>query len=482
MNSETKPVSASQLLGWGKSSAIQRVLDDALHHMDDGELYLQSFQFDSLVLSDGRLSNANFSTGVGFGLRAVKDDLVGFAHSNDLDEIALRRAADAVSIAGGHGGGTWDVSPPRATRILYSDENPIDLVPFESKIQLLNAVDAYARGVDARVTQVSANISASWEVIEILRPGQERYSDIRPLVRFGVSIVLKEGDRLESGRSSAGGRYDAERFLDKNVWKKHVDSAIRQASINLHSVPAPAGKMTVVLGAGWPGVMLHEAVGHGLEGDAIRKGQSAYSGLVGEQVAARGVTIIDDGTMDGRRGSLTLDDEGTPTQSTVLIEDGILKGFMHDRLSARLMQCSPTGNGRRQSYGHVCMPRMTNTYMLNGSHDPEEILASVEEGLYAVDFDGGQVDITSGNFVFSCTEAYRIRQGKVEEAVKGATLIGNGPQVMRQVSMVGNDLALDEGIATCGKNGQDVPVGVGQPTLRIDDVTVGGTAQQKGQG
>ena len=480
MKNNTRPVGALQVRDWGKSPSVERVLNDTLHRMDDGELYLQSFQFDSLVLSDGRLSSANFSTGVGFGLRAVKNDLAGFAHSNDLDERALRRAADAVSIAGGHGGGTWDVSPPRATRVLYSDENPIDLVPFESKIQLLNAVDAYARSADARVMQVSANISASWEAIEILRPGEERYSDVRPLVRFGVSVVLEEGGRLESGRYSAGGRYSAERFLDQSVWKKHVDNAVRQASINLHSVPAPAGKMTVVLGAGWPGVMLHEAVGHGLEGDAIRKGQSAYSGLLGEQVAARGVTVVDDGTMDQRRGSLTLDDEGTPTQSTVLIEDGVLRGFMHDRLSARLMGCSPTGNGRRQSYAYVCMPRMTNTYMLNGSHDPEEILASVKDGLYAVDFDGGQVDITSGNFVFSCTEAYRVRGGKVQEAVKGATLIGNGPQVMRQVSMVGNDLALDEGIATCGKNGQDVPVGVGQPTLRMDDVTVGGTAQQKG--
>lgn len=480
MKNNTRPVGESQVRDWGKSPSVARVLDDTLHRMDDGELYLQSFQFDSLALSDGRLSSANFATGVGFGLRAVKNDLAGFAHSNDLDESALRLAADAVSIAGGHGGGAWDVSPPRATRVLYSDENPIDLVPFESKIRLLNAVDAYARSADARVTQVSANISASWEAIEILRPGEERYSDVRPLVRFGVSVVLEEGGRLESGRYSAGGRYSAERFLDQSVWKKHVDNAVRQASINLHSVPAPAGKMTVVLGAGWPGVMLHEAVGHGLEGDAIRKGQSAYSGLLGEQVAARGVTVVDDGTMDQRRGSLTLDDEGTPTQSTVLIEDGVLRGFMHDRLSARLMGCSSTGNGRRQSYAHVCMPRMTNTYMRNGSHDPGEILASVKDGLYAVDFDGGQVDISSGNFVFSCTEAYRVRGGKVEEAVKGATLIGNGPQVMRQVSMVGNDLALDEGIATCGKNGQDVPVGVGQPTLRMDDVTVGGTAQQKG--
>ena len=461
---------------WVASSNVRRVIDNALHNVDDGELYLQFSQFSNISLRDGRIVNANANTGVGFGLRAVKGDLVGYAHSNELSRDALSRAVGAVSVVNNGATGEWDVSPDRNNIKLYTDENLVDLIPIKAKIDLLNKIDAYARRADARVVQVNADVSASWEVIEILRPGNERYSDIRPLVRLIVSVYMTHKGRTEMGESSAGGRYSIKELLEDEFWKGHVDDAIRQSDVNLQSVPAPAGEMTVVLGAGWPGVMLHEAVGHGLEGDAVRKGDSVYSKLLGQQVAAKGVTIVDDGTLPRKRGSLTIDDEGTPTTKTVLIEDGVLKGFMHDRMSARLMGETPTGNGRRESYAHVCMPRMTNTYMLNGQHHSQEVIESVDEGVYAVSFSGGQVDITSGDFVFSCTEAYRIRRGKVLEPIKGATLIGNGPEAMRKVTMVGNDMALDNGIATCGKSGQSVPVGVGQPTLRMNSITVGGTA------
>jgi TldD protein len=343
-------------------------------------------------------------------------------------------------------------------------------------VKLLEQIDAYARAKDPRVRQVTASIAANWQVVEILRADGETYRDIRPLVRLNVSVVTGDGDRQESGSFGLGGREAYDRFVTSHSWQSAVDEAVRQSLINLDAVPAPAGEMDVVLGSGWPGVMLHEAVGHGLEGDFNRKKTSAFAGLMGQQVAAKGVTVVDDGTMQDRRGSISIDDEGTPSNRTVLIEDGVLVGYMQDRQNARLMNMKPTGNGRRESHAHVPMPRMTNTYMLAGKHDPQEIIASVKNGLYAVSFGGGQVDITSGKYVFQCTEAYKIENGKVGAPVKGAMLIGNGPTDLNRISMIGNDFALDPGIGTCGKNGQGVPVGVGQPSLRMDKITVGGTA------
>jgi TldD protein len=366
--------------------------------------------------------------------------------------------------------------PQGTNRILYSDENPLGEVPFEAKVKLLAEIDAYARGKESRVRQVSVSLAGEWQAVQILRPGGERSADIRPLVRLNVNVVVAEGERMESGSHGTGGRFAYHSIIDPAHWQASVDEALRQALVNLESVPAPAGEMQVVLGPGWPGVLLHEAVGHGLEGDFNRKKTSAFAGLMGERVAAPGVTVVDDGTLPDRRGSLTIDDEGTPSQHTVLIEDGRLVGYMQDRQNARLMGMAATGNGRRQSYAHIPMPRMTNTYMLGGDKTPEEILASVKKGIYAVNFGGGQVDITSGKFVFSCTEAYLVENGRVGAPVKGATLIGNGPDVMTKVSMIGNDMALDPGIGTCGKDGQGVPVGVGQPTMLVEALTVGGTA------
>jgi TldD protein len=359
---------------------------------------------------------------------------------------------------------------------LYSDIDPLETAGFEKKVKLLEEMNAYARSKDPRVRQVSASLSGEWQRIEIIRAGGEHYSDIRPLVRLNVSVVVEENGRQESGSFGGGGRRGYETYLEPGYWQGAIDEALRQALVNLTSIPAPAGEMTVVLGPGWPGILLHEAIGHGLEGDFNRKKTSAFAGLLGERVAAPGVTVVDDGTLDGRRGSLSIDDEGTPTHRTVLIEDGILKGYMQDRQNARLMGVAPTGNGRRQSYASPVMPRMTNTYMLGGTADPKEILESVKNGIYAVNFGGGQVDITNGKFVFSCTEAYRIENGKIGPAIKGATLIGSGPESLTRVSMIGNDMKLDTGVGTCGKNGQSVPVGVGQPTLRLDGLTVGGTA------
>ena len=360
---------------------------------------------------------------------------------------------------------------------LYSDDNPLDAPGFEAKVKLLAEIDAYLRDKDPRVRQVSVSLSATWQVVEILRPDGESYRDIRPLVRVNVSVVAGQGDRQESGSKGYGGREGYARFIETKSWREAADGALREAMVNLESVPAPAGEMDVVLGAGWPGVMLHEAVGHGLEGDFNRKKTSAFAGLMGQQVAAKGVTVVDDGTISSRRGSLSIDDEGTPTNRTVLIEDGILTGYMQDRQNARLMNMKPTGNGRREGYAHVPMPRMTNTYMLSGDRDPAEIIASVKNGIYAANFGGGQVDITSGKYVFQCTEAYRIENGKIGTPLKGTMLIGNGPTDLHRITMIGNDLALDSGIGTCGKNGQGVPVGVGQPTLRMDRITVGGTGR-----
>ena len=455
---------------------VEALVSQSLAGMDDGELYLEYSQSESLALDDGRIKSASFDTSQGFGLRAVADEAAGFAHASELSEAAIRRAAATVrAVASGYSGVM--AAPPAGTnRSLYTEENPLGLVDLGAKTRLLTEIDAYARSRDDRVRQVMASLSGVWQAVQIIRPDGRRVADIRPLVRLYVAIVVGEGDRMVAGSAGAGGRVAYDRYLDPRHWKAQVDEALRQALVNLAAVPAPAGEMTVVLGPGWPGVMLHEAVGHGLEGDFNRKKTSAFSGMIGQPVATKGVTVVDDGTLPDRRGSLTVDDEGTPTNCTVLIEDGILKGYMQDRMNARLLGAAPTGNGRRQSFAHAPMPRMTNTYMLAGGHDPQEIIGSVKRALYAVNFGGGQVDITSGKFVFSASEAYLIEDGKIGPSVKGATLIGNGPEALTKVTMIGNDLRLDDGIGTCGKDGQGVPVGVGQPTLRMDGLTVGGTS------
>jgi TldD protein len=408
-------------------------------------------------------------------LRAAKDEAVGYAHSSDVSEAALARAADAVRAVKGGYCGAYAEPPGRTNVRLYGDDNPLGAPAFETKVRLLEAIDAYARARDPRVRQVSISFGASWQVIEILRGDGESYRDVRPLVRVNISVVVGKGDRQEAGSRGYGGREDFFHFLTTQAWQAATDDAVRQALVNLEAVPAPAGEMDVVLAPGWPGIMLHEAVGHGLEGDFNRRKTSAFAGLMGQRVASKGVTVIDDGTIAQRRGSLSIDDEGTPTSRTVLIEDGILVGYMQDRHNARLMSMKPTGNGRRQSYAHAPMPRMTNTYMLAGEHAASEIIASVKDGIYAVNFGGGQVDITSGKYVFQVTEAYKIEGGKLAQPLKGAMLIGNGPTDLNRIGMIGNDFELDPGIGTCGKNGQAVPVGVGQPTLRMDRITVGGT-------
>jgi len=457
-------------------NTVERIVDGALSGADDGELFLEYCQSEAVSFDDGRIRSASFDTAQGFGLRAIAGEAVGYAHASDLSEDAIARAADTVrAVHAGHDG-TMAGPPAGTNRSLYTDENPLGGFAFEDKVRLLSDIDAYARAKDRRVRQVTASLAGEWQAVQIIRSGGDRKGDIRPLVRLNVSVVVAEGDRMESGSHGAGGRFGFQAFFDPEIWKDQVDEALRQALVNLESVPAPAGQMDVVLGPGWPGILLHEAIGHGLEGDFNRKKTSAFAGLMGERVASPGVTVVDDGTLADRRGSLSIDDEGTPTGNTLLIEDGVLVGYMQDRQNARLMGMQPTGNGRRQSFGHTPIPRMTNTYMLAGGHDPEEIRRSVGKGLYAVNFGGGQVDITSGKFVFSCTEAYLIENGKIGAPVKGATLIGNGPDVLTRVSMIGNDLMLDPGVGTCGKDGQGVPVGVGQPTIRIDGLTVGGTA------
>ncbi len=458
-------------------NTVQAAVDNALKGTDDGELFLEFSQSESFAFDDNRLKAATFDTSQGFGLRAVAGEATGYAHATELSEEAIKRAAATVrAVSAGYSGSV--AAPPARTNVkLYSDLDPLQTAGFEQKIKLLADMNAYARGRDARVKQVSVSLAGEWQNVEIIRAGGSVYRDVRPLVRLNVSVVVEQDGRQESGSFGGGGRAGYETYLSPDYWHAAVDEALRQALVNLESIPAPAGEMTVVLGPGWPGILLHEAVGHGLEGDFNRKKTSAFSGLLGERVAAPGVTVVDDGTLGGRRGSLSIDDEGTPTSRTVLIEDGILKGFMQDRQNARLMGVAPTGNGRRQSFASPIMPRMTNTYMTGGNHTPDEILASVKNGIYATNFGGGQVDITNGKFVFSCTEAYLIENGKLGPAIKGATLIGSGPESLTRVSMIGNDMKLDTGIGTCGKNGQSVPVGVGQPTLRIDGLTVGGTAQ-----
>jgi TldD protein len=443
---------------------------------DDGELFLEYRETESFSFDDGRLKSAAFDTSRGLGLRAVAGEAVGLAHSPELSDAALRRAIDAVAaVKAGHSG-TLALPPAGTNRKRYGEANPIAGQGQAAKIGLLEQIDAYARAKDPKVRQVSASLAGSWQHVLILRADGSRSTDIRPLVRLNIQVVVGDGTRMESGSAGAGGRIGYDRLLAPEQWRSMVDEALRQALVNLDSVAAPAGEMTVVLGPGWPGVLLHEAIGHGLEGDFNRKKTSAFAGLLGQRVAAPGVTVVDDGTLDERRGSLTIDDEGTPSACNVLIEDGILVGYMQDRQNARLMGMQPTGNGRRQSYAHQTMPRMTNTYMRAGEREPAEILSGVKRGLYAKNFGGGQVDITSGKFVFSAAEAYLIEDGRLTAPVKGATLIGNGPDCLTKVGAVGNDLELDHGIGTCGKDGQWVPVGVGQPTLLIEGLTVGGTA------
>ena len=457
-------------------AAAERAVGTALTRTDDGELFLEYRESEQISLDDGRIRSAGFDTSLGFGLRAVAGEATGYAHAGELSDAALERAAASVAaVAAGHSGVVAE--PPRATNArLYTDDNPLVAVDFPARTALLGEIDAYARGKDARVKQVMASLGGEWQAVQILRPDGSRVADLRPLVRFNVSVVVEQDGRRETGSYGMGGRFGYQGVTSPNLWRAAVDEALRQALVNLDSRPAPAGEMEVVLGPGWPGILLHEAIGHGLEGDFNRKKTSAFAGLLGQRIAAPEVTVVDDGTIPDRRGSLTVDDEGTPTNRTVLIEDGVLAGYMQDRLNARLMGASPTGNGRRQSYGHAPMPRMTNTVMLAGTATPEEMIRSVRRGLYAVNFGGGQVDITSGKFVFSASEAYLIEDGKVTAPVKGATLIGNGPDALTKVTMVGNDMALDPGVGTCGKNGQGVPVGVGQPTLKLAALTVGGTA------
>lgn len=452
-----------------------RIVAEALDGADDGELFVEHRVSESLSFDDGRMKSAAYDVTDGFGLRAVAGEAVGVAHASDVSEAALRRAADAVAVVARGRTGEVDVAPPGTNRRLYADFDPIEAPGFAAKATLLAEIDAYARSLDPRVRQVSIGLAAERQVIDILRADGQRLSDVRPLVRFTVTVMVGDGDRQETGNYGAGGREPYARFIAESAWRRGVDEALRRALVNLDATPAPAGTFDVVLGPGWPGILLHEAVGHGLEGDFNRKGTSAFSALMGERVAAPGVTVVDDGTLGDRRGSLTIDDEGTPSRETVLIEDGRLVGYMQDRQNARLMGMVPTGNGRRQSYAHTVMPRMTNTLMRGGDRNPEEILASVKDGLYMVAFGGGQVDITSGKFVFACTEGYRIRDGRVAEPIRGATLIGNGPEALTRITAVGHDMALDDGIGTCGKAGQWVPVGVGQPTIRINAMTVGGT-------
>jgi len=447
---------------------------------DDGELFLERRRGESLVLDDGRIRNASYDASEGFGLRAVRGDVSGYAHSTEISESALRRATDTARLAVGDGGGTMAAPPPGTNRHLYTDADPMADATFAAKIDILREIDAYARAADPRVVQVTASLGASLQEVEILRPEGLRLSDIRPMARLNVSVILDQDGRRESGGMGGGGRYGLAGLMEPAMWKPMVDEAIRIARVNLSAVAAPAGMMDVVLGPGWPGILLHEAIGHGLEGDFNRKGTSAFAGLMGTRIAAPGVTVLDDGTIPDRRGSITFDDEGTPSARNVLIEDGILTGFMQDRQNARLMGVSPTGNGRRESFAHIPMPRMTNTYMLAGQDDPAAILADLKDGIWAVGFGGGQVDITNGKFVFSCTEAYRVRNGVVGEALKGATLIGDGATALRQIRAIGNDLAMDPGIGNCGKAGQWVPVGVGQPSLMIGGLTVGGQSLESG--
>ena len=453
----------------------QELAQKTLARCDDGELYLQFIASESFGFDDGRLKTADYSRDAGFGLRGVSGEMTGFAHANDISAAAIRRAGETLQLL--DPASASPAPPPRLNnRHLYTEASPLDAIDFAAKVKLLETIDAAARARDPRVSQVSVSLTGSWSVVEIVRADGFVATDIRPLVRLNVGIVAEQNGRRETGNFGMGGRRLYDDLFDPAQWNRAIDEALGQALVNLESVDAPAGEMTVLLGPGWPGVLLHEAVGHGLEGDFNRKGTSAFSGRIGERVGAPGVTVVDDGSIAARRGSLSIDDEGTPTQENVLIEDGILKGYIQDRLNARLMGVPATGNGRRESYAHAPMPRMTNTFMRGGNDDPAELLSRIKNGIFAKSFGGGQVDIVSGKFVFSCTEAYKVENGKLGAPIKGATLIGDGPSVLTRVTGIGNDMALDEGVGVCGKGGQSVPAGVGQPTLLIEGLTVGGTA------
>ena len=452
------------------------VLRQATAGADDGELFVERHKSEALVFDDGRLRTASYDASEGFGLRSVRGEVAGYAHSTDVSIASLKRAAQTARLAVGDGGGTLADAPQATNTHLYTDDDPIAGTGFPVKIETLREIDAFSRDLDSRVVQVSATIAAGLQEVEILRPDGSSVRDVRPMTRVNVSVIVEQDGRRESGTAGGGGRVGLDGLIDPANWQAKAREALRIALINLDAVPAPAGVMEVALGPGWPGILLHEAVGHGLEGDFNRKGTSAFAGLMGKQVASRGVTVLDDGTIPDRRGSITVDDEGTPSRRNVLIEDGILVGYMQDRQNARLMGVEPTGNGRRQSYAHAPMPRMTNTYMLGGDADPGDLVADIKDGIWAVGFGGGQVDITNGKFVFSCTEAYRVVNGKVGAPIKGATLIGDGATSLNQIRALGNDMALDPGMGNCGKNGQWVPVGVGQPTVLIGGLTVGGAA------
>ncbi|AUQ50972.1 protein TldD [Phaeobacter inhibens] len=452
------------------------VLRSALAGADDGEIFVERRKSEALVFDDGRLRNASYDAAEGFGLRAVNGEVAGYAHSTDVSIAGLKRAAETARLAVGDGGGTMAPPPPHTNTRLYTDDDPIGAMPFAVKVETLREIDAFARAQDSRVVQVSAMLAASLQEVEILRADGTRVRDVRPMTRLNVSVIVEQDGRRESGSAGGGGRVGLDGLVDPADWQSKVQEALRVACVNLEALPAPAGEMDVVLGPGWPGILLHEAIGHGLEGDFNRKGSSAFAGLMGQQIAAKGVTVLDDGTLADRRGSITVDDEGTPSQKTTLIEDGKLVGFMQDRQNARLMGVESTGNGRRQSYAHAPMPRMTNTYMLGGDANPDDLVASIKDGIWAVGFGGGQVDITNGKFVFSCTEAYRVKDGKVGAPVKGATLIGDGATALNKIRALGNDMALDPGMGNCGKQGQWVPVGVGQPTVLMGGLTVGGSA------
>ena len=453
----------------------KKFLTDVLKTADDGELFIEEKRSESLVLDDQRLKSANLDASKGFGLRAVKNESTAFAHSTEISEKSLNRASETIKLLSSDKEQQNGLPPSNVSSKLYKDIDPIIELPFSSKVDLLREIDDYARNLDRRVVQVSASVSASVQNISIMRADCDLKLDTRPLTRMNVSISVEEMGRRETGSAGGGGRYSLSIVSEPDIWRGFVEEALRVAVLNLKAEPAPAGVMDVVLGPGWPGILLHEAVGHGLEGDFNRKNTSAFANLMGKQVAAKGVTVLDDGTIPDRRGSISFDDEGTPSKKNTLIEDGILVGYMQDRQNARLMGTSSTGNGRRQSYAHPPMPRMTNTYMLDGTDNVKDMLSSVKNGIYAVGFGGGQVDITNGKFVFSCTEAYNVRNGKVGAPVKGATLIGDGASALKEIRAIGGDMSLDPGMGTCGKAGQWVPVGVGQPSLLIGGLTVGGS-------
>jgi len=456
---------------------LERILGQLMgHQIDFADLYFQYSRSEAWSLEEGIVKSGSFNIEQGVGVRAIAGEKTAFAYSDDISLPALQAAAETTRAVAASGAQRLlpILRQPRAPSALYAASDPISSLDAAAKVSLLEHLEAMAHAADPRVKEVMASMASTWDVILVARSDGHMAADIRPLVRISLTVIMQENGRREQGSAGGGGRFDYAYFSD-DMLHEYVRQAVHQASVNLAAKPAPAGEMTVVLGSGWPGILLHEAVGHGLEGDFNRKGSSTFSGRIGQRVAAKGVTVVDDGTLADRRGSLTVDDEGNPTQRTVLIEDGILVGYLQDSLNARLMGVAPTGNGRRESFAHLPLPRMTNTMMLNGENDPQEIIQSVKKGIYAANFGGGQVDITSGKFVFSTAEAYLIENGRITTPVKGATLIGNGPDAMTRISMIGNDMALDPGVGTCGKDGQSVPVGVGQPTLRIDGLTVGGT-------